>query len=69
MHPEATRAEVQAFLERHVGADEAREFCIIMRTFAEKHAAKAKRAEDKAKHAPKKQAKKKPASRKTKRKN
>jgi len=68
VHPEATRAEVQAFIERHVSADEAREFCIIMRTFAEKHAAKAKRAAGKATPAPKKKAKKKPASRKTKRK-
>lgn len=67
VHPEATRAEVQAFVERHVSADEAREFCIIMRTFAAKHAAKARRAESKA-AASKKKAKKKPGSRKTKRK-
>lgn len=33
IRPEATRAEVQAFLERHISADEAREFCTIMRSF------------------------------------
>ena len=61
VHPEATRAEVQAFLERHVNADEAREFCIVMRTFAQKHASKTAGA--KTKRAPKKKARK----RKTKR--
>jgi endonuclease III len=30
-HPEATRAEVQAFLERHIAAAEAKEFCLYMR--------------------------------------
>jgi hypothetical protein len=29
-HPEATRAEVQAFLERHVSASDAREFCLVL---------------------------------------
>lgn len=33
IHPAATRAEVQAFLERHVSAGEAKEFCMIMRSF------------------------------------
>jgi endonuclease III len=33
VHPAATRAEVQAFLERHVGASEAKEFCLNMRGF------------------------------------
>lgn len=33
VHPTATRAEVQAFLERHVSASEAQEFCLIMRSF------------------------------------
>lgn len=33
VHPTATRAEVQAFLERHVSAAEAQEFCLIMRSF------------------------------------
>lgn len=30
VHPKATRAEVQSFLERHVSAAEAREFCILI---------------------------------------
>lgn len=34
VHPSASRAEVQAFLERHVNATEAKEFCVIMRSFA-----------------------------------
>ncbi len=33
IHPEATRAEVQAFLERHVSANDAKQFCLIMRSF------------------------------------
>ena len=33
VHPNATRAEVQAFLERHVSAAEAKEFCIVMESF------------------------------------
>lgn len=33
VHPAASRAEVQAFLERHVGADDARAFCLTMRSF------------------------------------
>ncbi len=33
VHPAATRAEVQAFLERHIVAAEAKEFCLIMRSF------------------------------------
>lgn len=32
VHPEATRAEVQAFLERHVAASEARQFCALIKT-------------------------------------
>ena len=75
VHPDATRAEVQAFLERHVSADEARDFSIVMRTFAQKHAAKAKRKAagaskhtgKKARRTPKGKTKKKSASRKTKR--
>lgn len=31
VHPDASRAEIQAFLERHVSAAEAKEFCIVMR--------------------------------------
>jgi endonuclease-3 len=34
VHPEADRAEVQAFLERHVPAAEGRYFCAVMRNFA-----------------------------------
>jgi len=33
IHPHATRAEVQAFLERHIGANDAKEFSIVMRSF------------------------------------
>lgn len=33
VHPEATREEVQAFLERHVSATQAKEFCLVMRSF------------------------------------
>jgi endonuclease III len=33
VHPEATRSEVQAFLERHISAAEARAFCVLMRSF------------------------------------
>ena len=32
VNPTAHRAEVQAFLERHVGAADAKEFCMIMRS-------------------------------------
>jgi endonuclease III len=33
VHPHATRAEVQAFLERNINAAEAKEFCVVMRSF------------------------------------
>ena len=33
-HPHATRAEVQAFLERNINAAQAKEFCLVMRSFA-----------------------------------
>lgn len=33
VHPTASRAEVQAFLERHVSAADARAFCLTMRSF------------------------------------
>lgn len=33
INPAADRAEVQAFLERHIGANQAKEFCIVMRSF------------------------------------
>jgi len=34
VHPDASRAEVQAFLERHVPATEAKTFCVLMRSFS-----------------------------------
>ena len=34
VHPTAERGEVQAFLERHISASEAKEFCLVMRSFA-----------------------------------
>lgn len=33
VHPSASRAEVQAFLERHISSAQAKEFCINMRSF------------------------------------
>jgi hypothetical protein len=33
VHPAATRAEVQAFLERNISANEAKEFCLVMQSF------------------------------------
>jgi endonuclease III len=35
VNPSSDRAEVQAFLERHVSAADAKAFCLIMRSFAE----------------------------------
>lgn len=32
VHPSATRADVQAFLERHVAADKAKETCLVLET-------------------------------------
>lgn len=34
VHPEATRDEVQAFLERNISAADAKEFCRVMRKFS-----------------------------------
>jgi len=34
VHPAATRAEIQAFLERNVNAAQAKEFCLVMRSFS-----------------------------------
>ncbi len=34
VNPAATRAEVQAFMERNVSASQAKEFCVVMRSFA-----------------------------------
>jgi len=47
IHPTASRAEVQAFLERHIPSAKAREFCIIMRSFIAKKQPAAKRAKAK----------------------
>jgi len=45
VHPEATRAEVQAFLERNISANDAREFCLLMQSFTPRDAsAKGKKA-------------------------
>lgn len=41
--PTASRAEVQAFLERHVSASDGKRFCIVMRSFSPKKAAVAKK--------------------------
>ncbi|MFQ5591937.1 MAG: hypothetical protein ACE5HE_12295 [Phycisphaerae bacterium] len=44
IHPLATRAEVQAFLERHIGASDTKEFCLNMRSFSGDKGAKAGRS-------------------------
>lgn len=36
VHPTATRGEVQAFLERHIAADDAKRFCMVLRAVASK---------------------------------
>jgi endonuclease III len=33
IHPDASRAEVQAFLERNISATEAKRFCLVMKSF------------------------------------
>jgi len=38
VNPSADRSEVQAFLERHIGAADAKEFCLIMQTFSRRKA-------------------------------
>lgn len=43
VHPDAGRAEVQAFLERHVSAAEAKEFCLLMDSFSKKKTSKVQR--------------------------
>lgn len=48
VHPAATRSEVQAFLERHVSATDAREFCLIMSTYAADQGTTAKRGTEEA---------------------
>lgn len=44
IHPNATRAEVQAFLERHISGNDAKEFCIVMRSFKGKASPKKRAA-------------------------
>ena len=44
VYPAASRAEVQAFLQRHIGAAEAKEFCIIMRSMAKTSKVKSKKS-------------------------
>ncbi len=44
VNPSADRGEVQAFLERHVGAADAKEFCTVMQWFAETKPSVSKRA-------------------------
>ena len=41
VHPNASRGEVQAFLERHISAADAKEFCLVMQSFHKKNAADA----------------------------
>jgi len=43
VHPSATRAEVQAFLERHISASEGKEFSLKMRSFTAKKRTEGKR--------------------------
>lgn len=58
VHPAATRAEVQAFLERHIAANDAKEFVILMRTFTPTKASGKKASSKTTKRASKKTAKK-----------
>jgi len=48
VHPEATRAEVQAFLERNISANEAKEFWMIMQSFQPAKRSSVKRTTSKA---------------------
>lgn len=47
VHPEATRTEVQAFLERHIGAADAKEFALLIRSVGTLKRAGGGRAETK----------------------
>ncbi len=47
VHPDATKAEVQAFLERHVSAADARTFCLVMQSFKSQKTSPAKRTSKK----------------------
>ncbi len=48
VHPLASRSEVQAFLERHVSAVDAKEFCVVMRSFTADTGTRAKRGKARA---------------------
>lgn len=48
VHPSADRAEVQVFLERHVPAVEAKEFCMIMRSLGARRGPSSRRTRAKA---------------------
>ena len=50
VHPAATRSEVQAFLERHVSATDAKKFCIVMRSFMCPGAGRGKRTKSNTAH-------------------
>lgn len=39
VHPEANREEIQAFLERNISSADAKEFCVLMRSFSPDKAA------------------------------
>lgn len=47
VHPTATRAEVQAFVERNISAAEAKAFCLVMKTFKGHVAGGARRSQKK----------------------
>lgn len=47
VHPDATKAEVQAFLERHVSAADAKTFCLVMQSFKSEKTSPAKRTSKK----------------------
>jgi len=49
VHPSANRGEVQAFLERHISAADAKEFSIVMQSFTPNHPALKKHATAKGK--------------------
>ncbi len=63
VHPSANRADVQAFLERHVAADKAKETCLVLETLkATPKSVKTLRKKVRKKTAPKKKAAKKAGS-------
>lgn len=54
VHPDATRAQVQAFLERHIGAADAKLFCVLMNNFKANKRAATKAGKPKTRRATKK---------------